>query len=296
MEKLASIMVVAERNGGDVALRKACILARHFGSKIELFNCDAEHAYELGHLYDRRGAEGARQTCLADARRYLQTLRSSVAADDIAIDIKVACESPAYEGIVRHARDTAPNLVVRDAGDIGGRGTARDTTNWHLIRTCPAPLLLTRGRSWHAVPRFAATVDVSDDQPPGLARLIAHTAAYLQLGCGATLDLVYSELHGADAAASACRALQGLAREFRVEPERIHRLQGAPEVTLPRFLTDQDYDVLFLGALTHRKGYTTLVGSLTERLLERLACDLVVIKPSPISPQLLERPPRVAAP
>src|SRR5688572_26184156 len=95
MNKLRSILVVIERgDASQHALRKACVLARHFGAKLELFLCDAERAYTMRHAYDRRGVAEARASCVTDGRRFLDALRKSVAADDIDIDIDAACESP----------------------------------------------------------------------------------------------------------------------------------------------------------------------------------------------------------
>ena len=65
---------------------------------------------------------------------------------------------------------------------------------------------------------------------------------------------------------------------MQIETPHVHLLHGSPEITLPRFTHEQDYDVCFLGALTHRRGFAALVGTLTERLLEGLECDCVVVK------------------
>jgi len=226
VEKLGSIMVVAERNGGGVALRKAFILARHFQAHIELFLCDAEHAYALRHLYDRRGAEEARDACLVDARRYLEALRGSIVGEDVRIEVDVTCESPAYEGIVRKVMRSCPDLVVKEIGAADGRSTTLGSTDWHLIRTCPAPLMLTHGRSWGPVPRFAAAVDVSQQESPGLARAIAHTAQYLKLGCGATLDLIYSEPAARRSVRSRCAAGPSAARGPGGDASAIHAAAG----------------------------------------------------------------------
>jgi universal stress protein E len=288
LEKLGSILVIVDRTAGSNALRKALILARHFGSRIELFMCDAEHAYALRQLYDRRGAEEARSGCLLDCRRYLEALRSTISGMDVRIDIDVACESPAYEGIVRKVQTSAPDLVMRE------RGAALGATDWHLIRTCPAPLMLVHGRAWHPAPRFAAAVDVSEQESPGLARRIAHAAEYLKLGCGASLDLIYSAPPSTPDLAQQERALGLLAAQFGVPAPSVHLLHGEPAQTLPRFVAERDYDVLFVGALAHRRALAALVGTLTERLLEHLQCDCVVVKLESYSSPFREAAPKLA--
>jgi len=56
-------------------------------------------------------------------------------------------------------------------------------------------------------------------------------------------------------------------------------LRGQPEFSLPRFLGEQGYDALILGALAHRSAGTTPVGTLTSTLLDALDCDFVLVKP-----------------
>jgi nucleotide-binding universal stress UspA family protein len=40
------------------------------------------------------------------------------------------------------------------------------------------------------------------------------------------------------------------------------------------------YDVLTMGALTHRPGVTTLVGTLTSKLVDAADCDFILVKPN----------------
>src|SRR5687767_3768329 len=114
VEKLTSILVVVERSDyAHRGLAKAVVLARHFGARLELFLCDAEQAHQLRRLYDPRGVEEARAACLADARRYLESMRHFVAAQDIDIELDVACESPMYEGVLRKVLRSRPDLVIK---------------------------------------------------------------------------------------------------------------------------------------------------------------------------------------
>ncbi|MGH8308723.1 MAG: universal stress protein [Steroidobacteraceae bacterium] len=284
MEKLTSILVVVERGATHHhALRKACVLARHFGARLELFLCDAEHAYALRHSYDRHGVAEARNACIGDARLFLDALRKSLGAADIDIQLDAACESPLHEGIVHKVLRSRPDMVVKSLGPFL---TAAD---WHLIRTCPTPLMLARGNTWQPQPKFAAAVDVSDEETPGLARSIVHTGEYLSLGCSGALEILHgARLHVPE---STRVALSELAVQFRVPPEGVHLLEGEPAKTLPHFAAERQYDVVVMGALTHRQAFTALVGTLTGTLVDSLACDIVFIKPATFACPLAAAPP-----
>ncbi len=292
MNRIKSILVIAERSGEVAgALQKACIVARHFGAAIELFACDAEHAYMAEHAYDPRGVGDAVRQCLADNRRFLEAMRTSIAADDLEIRTSVVCETPLHAGIVRKVQELMPDLVIRCVeSSATKRHSVLNSTDWQLLRTCPAPLMLTRGRTWHPVPRIAAGVDLGG--PTAACESVLAAAAYLASGCGGDLEIVYSEPDGARA--GSLEAMRRLAAERDLTSAHLELLQGPPERTLPKLARDHELDVLVLGALSRRTGaFGDAVGTLTETLIESLDCDFLLVRhETPAA----EQPARVAEP
>jgi universal stress protein E len=284
MEKLTSILLVLDGTAADTDLMsKAVTLARRCSASLELFLCDAERAYVLRHAFDPTGIEESRQSCLRLSRQYLEDLKNSVATADVRILVDAACVSPLYEAIVHKVQKSHPDLVMKNAAGGGSllRRFAWEANDWQLMRTCPVTLMLSRGKPWRGHPTFAAAVDVSEQETLGLARAILETSVCLTLS-GAQLDVLYTERMEDDAAGREARreALHRLARGAHVDAERVHVLSGSPEQALPMFAAERDYDVLVMGALTHRKGLASLVGTLTGKLVEFLDCDFVLVKPS----------------
>jgi universal stress protein E len=279
MEKLSSILVVANRNEADWSLlAKAVLLARGIRARIHLFACNAEHAYVLRHAYDSRGVDNARRSSAAECCAYLETLRASVRPADVEIFVDAACDSPLYSAIVQKALAIRADLVMKSPA--GAHPLCRftlDPNDWQLMRACPATLMLVRGRSWAPQPRFAAMVDISDQEIPQLAEAIVHTSEYFSLACDGSLDVIYGDRGNSSEPARA--TLSDLAHEYRIDPAHVHTVGGDPDVTLPEFAAQRDYDALALGALTHRKGLAALVGTLTARLVDALECDFILVKP-----------------
>jgi universal stress protein E len=282
VDKLTSILVVVDpADESRHVLARAMMLARHFRARLELFLCDSESAYTLRHTYDSRGITAARDACVASGQRYLDAVRRSV-AEDVQITSYVACESPLYEAVVHRALETNPDLVIKSAaGQHPMRRFTLDANDWHLARTCPTALMLTRGRPWNARPRFAAAVDINDTDGGTLARSILETAGFMAGGCKAELDVVFSSPAGAGSETRAKQAdsLSRLVNEFRVGGEHTTLLDGTAEETLPAFAGTKEFDVLVMGALTRRRGLSTLVGTLTSKLVDALECDFVLVKP-----------------
>jgi len=276
------ILVVVDR-GGDVTalMRKALLLARPFGARLELFLCDAEQAYVLGHAYDRAGVDAAQAASVAEARRYLNGLRDLAASASVDIAIDAQCESPLYESVVRKVLRSAPDMVIKNipAEDARKHGVS-DPNDWQLMRTCPATLMLSGRRVWRDRPRFAAAVDVSEGETVELSRSVIEAADVLARGFAAELHVVYGETGSASQAAAHREKLRRLCDAARIAAEHTHILSGQPERTLPAFLREQGYDALVLGALAHRSAGTTPVGTLTSTLLDALECDFVLVKSS----------------
>jgi universal stress protein E len=281
VDKLTSILAVldpADETRHVVA--KAMVLARHFGARLELFLCDSENAFSLRHSYDPTGVAQAERVCLTNGHRYLEAVRRSL-AEDVSITTHVACASPLYEAIVHRVQETRPDIVIKSAA--GHRPSQRftlDANDWQLARTCPVPLMLTRGRPWSAQGRFLAAVDVGDSNNGGLARSVLQTAGFLALGCRGQLDVAYCDKEVADVEGAARRqdTLTRLVDEFRIGGEHKHILSGDADNVLPAFAARQGYDMMILGALTRKRGISALVGTLTSKLVDTLDCDFVLVK------------------
>ena len=284
MQDLTSILVVLDRSPRDAPLvTKALLLALELNARIELFSCDAQSEYALNDASDQRGVENARRKSVADRYDYLRRLSHSVTAQNVAVAIDVLCESPLYEGIVHKVLKSCPDLVMKAAaGEPSAGRSTLDANDWQLVRTCPVPLMLSRGGAWSPRPRFAAAVDVSEEETPSLRERILRSAAYLSAGCRGDLDLVFGECSSADARGGKSHAakLRNLARELQLGDDRVWTLTGDPAATLPAFAAKQHSDVLVLGALTHQAHPTQLVGTLTRKLMDTLDCDFLLLRPA----------------
>jgi len=279
MRKPTSILAVLDHGPLDAnLLAKASRMASEFEARLELFVCDAEHAYALKHEYEPSHSERFRRDCVERAIEYLAKMRGSAKLSDVRTSVSAACESPLYEGIVRKVLQSRPDLVIKSASGLQYRGrTSFDPNDWQLMRKCPVTLMMTRGRIWRPRPRLAACVDVSADETVGLAASIVETAEALRAAHGGELDVVYSERSGA-AGQKRESALRKLAQACNVRGESVRVLNGDPERTLPPFTAERDYDALVMGALSHHPGAVALMGTLTSKLVDSIDCDFVLVK------------------
>jgi universal stress protein E len=278
--EIRSILAAVDHDGNQAkrVVVKAATLARLTGARLELFLCDAETAFTGQHQYEPEAGARAKEASVTESRRYLETLRRGLAARDVELSLSVACESPLYEGIVHAVERSHPDLVIRGAA----AAMPLEANDWELVRACPAPLLLTRGLPWKARPIIAAAVDVSPGESAELTRAILHAAAGFAKLAGGTVEVMHAgrfEAAQRGAFDSRQAALAELARNAGLEGAECHVIAGDPAQALREFSTRRSFDLIVLGALTHRKALTALVGTLTGRLIESLDTDFLLVKP-----------------
>jgi len=258
MEKLTRILAVA--NGiedGALVLRKSVALARRFGAHIELL---------LFGLADDLEAA---------------TLCAVLAYDKVTVASMHSGVESTTDVILRRVFAAQPDLVVKSpAGEHPLKRWTLDDNDWRLANECPAPVLLVRHAPWASPIRFAAAVDVADDETSDTARSILHAAGFMALGCHGNLDILYSEREPHDDALRMERAvkLAQLVREFHVGCERIQVFDGAPEQVLPPLLSARHYDVLVLGAQSRQPALKNLLGATNSRLVQATEGDVVLVK------------------
>src|SRR5690606_6726219 len=73
-------------------------------------------------------------------------------------------------------------------------------------------------------------------------------------------------------------ALEALLAGYPVEPENVHLEEGVAHQVLVRVAEDLHIDFVVMGAVSRSGLKRIFVGSTAERALDRLPCDLIIIK------------------
>lgn len=246
MEKLTCVLVVAlvDTDVGLV-LDKGIAVARSFGAKVEVL------------VNGSAAAHAVSARCAGSDYR------------DVTLHSVASSPETANETTLRRVWSSHPDLVVK--------APATDGSDSELANECPAPVLLVRRGAWDVHARFAAAVDVSDDDNAALARSILHTAGFLALGAHGHLDILYSEREANDETVRMQRAvrLAQLVREFHVGCERLQIFSGEPEKRLPPLVAARHYDVLVLGGDVVPDGQPP---STVRAMMEATSSDVVLVK------------------
>ncbi len=295
------------------ALAKAAELARRLDAALELFVCDFDSGL-AGGLFDTERLQKSRDEFLKERRQRLEQLAEPLRRNGLTVTTDARWDNPLHEGLVRKIIAAHPDLVVKDTHYHSVvRRTLITNTDWHLIRDCPAPLLLAKATAWSPALRAVAAVDPGHlgDKPASLDHLILDWGETLAKTFGGELHVLHMHFPATLVAATAGIAgvpmaaaggtaekliederrqrmdqLTELAAAHGLSPDRIHLKLGTAADLLPEEADRLRADVIVMGAVSRSRLERIFIGSTAERVLDRLPCDVLVVKPLDFAPEL----------
>jgi universal stress protein E len=284
----------------QVALEKAVVIAGHCRSSLELYICDEQQDLPeswAGGSRTREYREMRRLQLLDELNALARPLKAR------GLDVGTACEwhAPLEQGIGYHVIRTAPDLVIKETHrhePVPRASLSR--TDWNLVRQVPAPLLLVRPKPWPASPRVAAAVDPCHpaDRPPALDQAVLEKGRLMADVLGGALDVYHAlqnipHLPNEPVPAEQKATALALARDAvgqlaRTAQGVAHFAEGSVIDGLVKLARQHEADVLVVGAVARPHSSNSQAGGTAAQLLERLDCDLLVVKPPGfISPLLV---------
>lgn len=314
MKRLDRILAVLDPTTEvQPALAKAATLARRCGATLELFICDFDPSLSGRPFFDTDKLRQLREEFVSERFEYLEEAAEELRDEGLAVETHVHWDNPVYRGIVRRVEESSPDLVVKDTHyHTALRRALFTNTDWNLIRTCPVPLLLARTGDWREPPRVLAALDPEHlgDKPAALDHDILEWSELLAARMAGEVHAVHAFFPAAMLAATAtlggmplasgvtaveiveaerkriAGVLSGIAAAHGVGPERVHLEQGAATEVLPRVAAELGAALVVMGAVSRSRLQETFLGSTAERVLDRIGCDVWVVKPGDFGGQL----------
>ncbi len=292
-------------------VRKAARLAAATGAELVLFHAVTEPLYvssiDADLAEDLPPVEERTRELLCERLEHIaRRLRGS----RLRVSVSVAWDYPAYEAVVREACRIGAGLIVADQHP--GRHLAAGLlhlNDWELLRRAPMPVLLVRQPRPYRRPVVLAAVDPDNTygKPERLNQQILRLGAALAGALHGSLHAGYAysplpvtafsagalsdeEVHGLTTrtARVARAALQRTVRGVGIAPARQHALDRHPIDAIVELATQLGSSIVVMGAISRSGFRRLLIGNTAERVLDRLSCDVLIVKP----PGLIKPPPR----
>lgn len=301
-----TILAVIDADAEDLsAAERAAYFAESSGARIELFSTIFDPYIAGERLFDSEDLIAAKEKRLAEQAEKLEDVARPLRDDGFDVVVDVVWDEPVYEGIVRKVMRTNPKMVVRNNHYHHAlqRGLFSND-DWNLIRTCPAPLLITRhGKHPSERMSICASIDPmhAHDKPAELDNDILKLAMTLAEEVEGDLSVVHCYDAAAVIAGMAAGSMtpiipdtEKIAEQVReehwiavaklIEPlgiaeSDVHHLPGNPRMVLPGFVAEQNIDLMVMGAVSRGFLERTFIGNTAEQILDRMPCDLLIVKP-----------------
>jgi universal stress protein E len=285
------ILIAIKDPGADPlpAVTKGIQLARAFGAQVELF-----HALDKRVYMDMLGVNAfSAQAVEADERAQVLQRLGRVAArarlHGVAVNVAAEWDYPAYEAIVRRAVNIGADLIVTECHP--GRHVAPallQLVDWEMVRLAPMPVLLVKSSRPYRHPTILAAVD------PGHALAKPATLDEEILGFGTVMsEALRGKLHAVYALRPRVRErdeFERLLQSTGISSERRHCSVGYARDVVPETVERLSCEVIVMGAVSRSGLPGLLIGNTAEQLLDRLPCDLLIVKPPEFANRVSREP------
>jgi universal stress protein E len=284
------------------AVIKAGQLAQALGASLELFHAIVTPLYV--DAYSRPNGSLAnterdiQQQCLAQLRAIAKRMQRQA----VAVSVAAEWDFPGYEAVIRRASQIKADLIVADlhAGSHVVAGMLH-LTDWELLRLSAMPVLLVKTKTPYRRPIVLAAVDPTHtrSKPAALDEVILSAASSITDSLHGTLHTVHAYIPApasiwpanAAGAASLPRLMAQTARKARLVLDRAsesaeiprsrrHLVGRHPVDAIEQTARQTHASIVVMGAISRSglKGF--FIGNTAERLLDSLACDVLVVKPT----------------
>lgn len=283
-------------------LVRAAALARKSGDRLllTLFESNRAVAHAASRGFDLDAYKHGRG-------EKLEALAERLRRDGLNVDTRLFWDDhPVIASILLAVLAEQPQMVIKDVHwEAGLKRLLFTPTDLDLLRQCPVPLMLVRSGT-HGLPkRILAAVDPLDEEgrPHELNAQVLGAANRLAMQCDAELDVAHAfeyippfadpqfgwmpDMGLIDQFRAVHRdALQELGKDYGVPSQRLHMLDGIPGWAISEFAAANQIDVVVMGSIQRNFLERLSIGSVAEDLLQRLDCDVLVLKPEGFAERL----------
>ena len=292
------ILAIVPKDDSNIApLQKGFYLAQKTGARLSIVDFCYENLSEVSVQSGKSEAE-LKKTILQHKEEVMAesleaVIKSNPDYKNVDLDTDIVWDWKIREWILAETSKVSYDLVIK-----AGHRTEKafyTPTDWHLIRSCHAPLYLLSTKKWKKKKmQFLVALDVDNKSRSKkvLNEKLLEAGRNLADAMNAELDCCFvlhipkllKELDAVDTSAYTRRAREEvlprviqMVKPYGIEEENIYRDVGDPASRILKIAKKIKADCVVIGSMG-RKGMTgKLIGNTAEAVIKRLNSDMVVI-------------------
>ncbi|MFT4799221.1 MAG: universal stress protein E [Candidatus Azotimanducaceae bacterium] len=286
------MVVIDSESDHQVALDKALRFARVDDFELVLLSCDHTEYLVEGYYFDAVEVKPLRAAYIAERRSKLEEIAEPLRQNGLLVTTISEWAYPNYQGVVEKATELEADLIlhhVKRHGALSRFFLRHD--DWQLMRYSPAPLLLVKNRPWQDELTLIAAVDPQHarHKPSGLdhkilnvSQKIADMMAGKVVAVHAYRAVPFSSEYPRDAAKIHKKSFNTLMDDFNLPLEQQMLIEASPAFGLQQAENSVDADIVVMGGISRSLVADVMIGSTTEKVIDFLKSDVLVLKPNDI--------------
>jgi len=306
MHQIRRILVAVKDTAAksQPAVVKAVQLARACDAKLELFHALDTTLYVDAYL--DQSLTNVERNLRARSLQRLEAMAHQMRRQGVRVTATAEWDFPAYEAVVRRAQRSKADLIVADNHRRHHRlPRLLHLADWELLRLSPTPVLLVKTARPYRHPAVLAAVDPShafakpaklDDEILRVGTTVTHALrgtlhavhAYTSFPPTSLRNAVHDRAANVDVAQRSAARATALAQADFKRVLRKAKISRTRQYLTTRFPTDAIEHVarkthsaiVVMGALSRSGLKSLFIGNTAESLLDRLNCDILVVKPA----------------
>lgn len=303
MSIYSNILVCADINRNEQpALQRAVQLAAQSSSRsaITIFLAIYDFSYDMTSMLSVDERDAMRRGVIHQREQWLEKVSADYVNDNVDLTIKVVWHNRPYEAIIAQVFSGEHDIIIKATRKHDVLESVIFTpTDWHLLRKCPAPVLLVKSADWPQDATIIASVHVGSesDTHKGLNDCMVEQLQDLSERMNAEAFLVNAypitpanitiELPEFDPTtySDAVRdhhlmSMKALRQKHGIDEEQTRVEQGLPEDVIPDVAKKLNAAMVILGT-TGRTGLSAVfIGNTAEHVIDKIDCDVLALKPS----------------
>jgi len=281
---------------------KAIRIAKSFGASLELFHALSSPVFVSLQPLTGESIDALRIKAVDRSRDRLARFAAVARKQQVDLECSVSWDYPPHEAVVRRAEKIRADLIVAECH----RGRRSQPwlihlTDWELLRTSAVPVLLLKNARIYQRPVVLAAVDPSHAhaKPARLDADILSAGAQFSVALHGKLHVMHANnpplglMALGDPAINAsmlAMTYEALVRQGReafaklmgamdIAPARQHLVDSPPVRAIPALARSTGAALVVMGAVSRSGLKRVFIGNTAERVLDRLPCDVLVLKP-----------------
>ncbi|HAU03929.1 MAG TPA: universal stress protein UspE, partial [Pseudoalteromonas shioyasakiensis] len=274
------------------SLSRSIDLAKKSGATITAFLSIYDFSYEMTTMLSADEREAMREAVIKDRQEWLN--EQIALYPELTIDSCVVWHNRPYEAIIKYTLASKADIVVkatRSHDDL--RSVIFTPTDWHLVRKCPAPVLLVKEHDWPQDGKIVAAVNVGTEDREhaqlndrltnialDYAKLLSGHVHLANCYPGTPLNIAIEvpefdpESYNASVKNHHIEEMEKHSNQYNIPLDSCHVREGLPEKVIPQVAKELDAELVIIGTVGRVGISAALIGNTAEHVIDELNCDV----------------------